>query len=662
MSTAVTVVKDVEDVNNREKPSVADSTQNIELRLLNHTMDEIMNAKTYKKLWKKLLDDDDNVETDGLKGIQSKVQKYQYNDLEEFMDDIKQLSRCYNAHYPKTITIQNAVEALLDWCKRDVNSIQTCPDCFENYFVDEKNYFTMVCTKPHLLVFAQLENYPAWPAKVMKVEENVVNVEFFGDHTEDDVPFEKCYLYTYAMAHQKTRKLNLKIALNELDVHVENVKARYGSFVPFPSKVPISADNWQAQLKLMMPGAFDGSQENFQIEISSSDDESVNSAEEALNLTVDANSTTDMSKQESTSMDQSRNEAKRKKQPNDDDSDSSSVYSESEEVFSPNKKHRRSSVVYEGDTENNGQLEDDETQDIVFDEEENGLNGSNVSENEMQEKTMDADNEQEAASQKDETQVNENVVEDKEQEGDGQDTEMPQDKAQNSESQDDENETEPNLVQANVQDKVPDDNEQQVQSQTGDGHDMQMTQDKVPEEGEPNVDPQEDNDVEISQVNRDKQIESQPTNGMQQQEGSQDEDDNERRDVQELTTNTENNTADTNGSGNDSGNILHAEAGDAPFTSRALIGTMKARLEIMNEDKLDALIRLKDLKETKAKLKNDIAELDDKIQNMKYQIFVTEHEVMCTECGTSLRGEKYFCSTSCENVYIENARLKSRQD
>ncbi|XP_031628627.1 protein kinase C-binding protein 1-like [Contarinia nasturtii] len=133
---------------------------------------------------------------------------------------------------------------------------ETCIDCCQNFITDEENCFVMVCTKPHLLVFAKFCKYPLWPAKVMKVEENLVRVEFFGDHKEADIPSEDCFLLTAKLLSKTTNNESFKEALEELKIHIQKIKERFGSFIPFESKMTISADNWENQLEQMIPGAF----------------------------------------------------------------------------------------------------------------------------------------------------------------------------------------------------------------------------------------------------------------------------------------------------------------------------------------------------------------------------------------------------------------------
>lgn len=86
-------------------------------------------------------------------------------------------------------------DTLFELCHRDVNSIRKCAECFEHWIIDPNNYFVLVCSKPHLIVYAQVEGFPYWPSKVMSINGNVANVAFFGDHTQADVPAKKCILY-----------------------------------------------------------------------------------------------------------------------------------------------------------------------------------------------------------------------------------------------------------------------------------------------------------------------------------------------------------------------------------------------------------------------------------------------------------------------------------
>lgn len=92
--------------------------------------------------------------------------------------------------------LKKVADELFELCHRDVKSIRACANCFEYWINDSDDYFTKVCDKPHMLVYAKLDRFPYWPAKVMSIHGNVADVEFFGDHTQADIPMANCYLYS----------------------------------------------------------------------------------------------------------------------------------------------------------------------------------------------------------------------------------------------------------------------------------------------------------------------------------------------------------------------------------------------------------------------------------------------------------------------------------
>lgn len=93
-------------------------------------------------------------------------------------------------------------KSILEICERDAKCIKTCIECFEYWVSGNDDFFAMACSKPHLLVFAKVEEYPHWPAKVMEINGNTALVEFFGDHTQADVPLKSCFLYSESFESQ----------------------------------------------------------------------------------------------------------------------------------------------------------------------------------------------------------------------------------------------------------------------------------------------------------------------------------------------------------------------------------------------------------------------------------------------------------------------------
>lgn len=52
----------------------------------------------------------------------------------------------------------------------------------------------MVCDEPHLVVWLKRGDSHYWPAKVMSIQDEWLNLQFFGDHTADKVSNVNCFL------------------------------------------------------------------------------------------------------------------------------------------------------------------------------------------------------------------------------------------------------------------------------------------------------------------------------------------------------------------------------------------------------------------------------------------------------------------------------------
>lgn len=94
-----------------------------------------------------------------------------------------------------------------------IKIIKACTECFERQMNDRKNYLTDVCTIPHVLVLIRMEPYPIWPGKLMSVDRDKAHILFFGDHTQADVEFKDCFLYTEHFHGEKSKNRNLNLAI-----------------------------------------------------------------------------------------------------------------------------------------------------------------------------------------------------------------------------------------------------------------------------------------------------------------------------------------------------------------------------------------------------------------------------------------------------------------
>lgn len=125
------------------------------------------------------------------------------------------------------------VTDLIDFIKIEVQSMKKCAEC---YFNANKypTWFTMVCGVPHCIVWAKVEGYSYWPAKVMSIDGQQVHVRFFGDHTHADVLASRCFLYSYKSPDEMRRKSTIErnFVRNTTNKTAWNVSiCRKGSFL-----------------------------------------------------------------------------------------------------------------------------------------------------------------------------------------------------------------------------------------------------------------------------------------------------------------------------------------------------------------------------------------------------------------------------------------------
>lgn len=98
-------------------------------------------------------------------------------------------------------------------CLYDLKEIRRCPDCYRiSNEKTEKMWFSIPCNPPHQLVYAKQKGYSYWPAKVMKIEDDVYDVRFFGGH-HGRANIEKNFIrpITVNLSSLQVKKMSLKI-------------------------------------------------------------------------------------------------------------------------------------------------------------------------------------------------------------------------------------------------------------------------------------------------------------------------------------------------------------------------------------------------------------------------------------------------------------------
>lgn len=112
-----------------------------------------------------------------------------------------------------------SAKSLVDHLEEEIENIKKCSECFSNEYKHPSKWFTMVCDKPHIILWAKKMGFNYWPAKLMSIDGQLINVRFFGDHKPADVPANNCFLYSEANPNRSRNASYLyKSALKVSDI------------------------------------------------------------------------------------------------------------------------------------------------------------------------------------------------------------------------------------------------------------------------------------------------------------------------------------------------------------------------------------------------------------------------------------------------------------
>lgn len=140
-----------------------------------------------------------------------------YKSLEEYLTDVRWIvhncTAMYTSKYEiKLIDLTNelisrfvhledhenckAARALYDYSITEIKILRKCAECYANANNNPSDWFAMACNEVHLIIWAKLNIINYWPAKLMSIDGQSVNVSFFGNHTHTSVLAKNCLLYT----------------------------------------------------------------------------------------------------------------------------------------------------------------------------------------------------------------------------------------------------------------------------------------------------------------------------------------------------------------------------------------------------------------------------------------------------------------------------------
>lgn len=125
-----------------------------------------------------------------LKQIQARADRYR--NFSEFHEDIQWFVHNCMIMYASDAEVQEAAKSLPEFIDEEITSVMECIECYKSAFEDPINSFPEPCKTKHPVVWAKSGGFNYWPAKQMKIQDEKVNVRYFGDHSFDIIPLESC--------------------------------------------------------------------------------------------------------------------------------------------------------------------------------------------------------------------------------------------------------------------------------------------------------------------------------------------------------------------------------------------------------------------------------------------------------------------------------------
>lgn len=123
------------------------------------------------------------------------------------------------------------MDDLIKQCCLEFKLMEMCTEYNDNAHKNPYRYFVNMCKSKHRPVWAKLNEFPYWPAKVMsvkKVRTKILSydVQFFGTHAiSEAVPFENIKKYSikepnFDLNAKEQKDLNDCMPVHIINVHV----------------------------------------------------------------------------------------------------------------------------------------------------------------------------------------------------------------------------------------------------------------------------------------------------------------------------------------------------------------------------------------------------------------------------------------------------------
>ncbi|XP_053661187.1 protein kinase C-binding protein 1 [Anopheles marshallii] len=191
---------------------------------------------------------------------QNLIQKT-YKASEEFLADISWIVHNMSIYPDKMILLKQA-RAMQKKAKNEIDEMEPCYECYIHANTRSEQWFTQLCSKPHLLVWAKMRGFPYWPGKLYVISAtNLAYVRFFATHDRSWMAVKDCFLYSKQDPNPPKNLKNkitasLAQSVTDIEQYITRVREQFSTFNYAPFMELVDPSRFEEQQRAMFPDAF----------------------------------------------------------------------------------------------------------------------------------------------------------------------------------------------------------------------------------------------------------------------------------------------------------------------------------------------------------------------------------------------------------------------
>ncbi|XP_078482357.1 zinc finger MYND domain-containing protein 11 [Ciona intestinalis] len=163
--------------------------------------------------------------------LQKDCQNCVFSSVDEFQAKVELISHNFSVVFGENHKLTKLTKQVIEECQHDLVELRLCQNCFHlSNTKPVKEWFCKPCQPPHQVVWAKQKGFEFWPAKVIRVEDNRIDVRFFGkQHPRAWVGADAVRAITVSPAQLKVKKKpQWKQANDEMQEYIRQCECDLG--------------------------------------------------------------------------------------------------------------------------------------------------------------------------------------------------------------------------------------------------------------------------------------------------------------------------------------------------------------------------------------------------------------------------------------------------